>query len=236
VSTQGHSFFLVIEGMDGSGKTTIARRLADSLKALQFNVYLTFQPHDGSAAGIFIRDVLTKKIKVSPKTLALAFALNRLDHGATVIEPCLVNPHTIVICDRYYLSSLVYQTSQELPIERVMFLSEGAQPPDLTLYLDASAATCIRRMQRRSALSAEPREQELFEDKLDATREKYQQAIAFLRQRGESIEIVDANDDDPANVLREIVAALAQYTPDWLSQRLAEVDTNVDSAIQAEQV
>ena len=70
------TFFLVIEGLDGSGKSEISRRLTALLRATMGDrVMLTFEPHDPSAAGLFIRQVLTRKIEATPRTLALAASL-----------------------------------------------------------------------------------------------------------------------------------------------------------------
>jgi dTMP kinase len=230
VPTNGEHFFLVIEGLDGSGKTTITRRLARSLQALNPSVHLTFQPHDASAAGLYIRQALGKKITVPPKALALAFALNRMDHGANVIEPLLEQrPQSIVICDRYYLSSLVYQTSDALPIDQVMLLSDGVRQPDLTVFLDASTATCFRRMRLRSATTEEKRDRELFENQLDKTRAKYDTAIAFLRARGETIEKIDANSDDPGTIIEQIVQKMREHGPEWLREQLAHFEVSDDT-------
>ena len=87
------SYFIVVEGMDGSGKTGITRQLRAILSKTQGNnVALTFEPHDPSAAGLYIRHALTKRIKTTPLALALAFALNRADHNAHVIDPFLAGP------------------------------------------------------------------------------------------------------------------------------------------------
>jgi dTMP kinase len=221
VPPSGEHFFLVIEGLDGSGKTTITRLLARSLQALNPSVHLTFEPHDASAAGLYIRQALTKRISVSPKALALAFALNRHDHCANVIEPLLNQaPRSIVICDRYYLSSLVYQSTDELPIEQVMLLSEGTRQPDLTLFLDADTDTCFRRMSARSANA----DRELFETSLEAMRAKYDTSIAFLQSRGETIETIDANSDDPATIVRQIVDTISVHGPAWLREQLVHFE------------
>ena len=66
------SFFFVIEGMDGAGKSSIARQLHDALSQAHRNrVALTYEPHDPSAAGRYIRSVLAKQEKASPLALAL---------------------------------------------------------------------------------------------------------------------------------------------------------------------
>ena len=116
------SFFLVIEGIDGAGKSSVASQLHDALSQAHRNqVALTYEPHDPSAAGSTIRDALAKRIRVSPLALAYAFALNRIDHLDRLINPFLAaGGRRIVISDRYLLSSLVYQSVAGLSMEDVM--------------------------------------------------------------------------------------------------------------------
>ncbi len=212
MSDAANNLFLVIEGLDGSGKTEISRRLKQTLQVTHgTEVELTFEPHDPSAAGLFIRQVLTKRIKdVQDRTLALAFALNRADHNDRIINPFLdAGQQRILLCDRYYLSSLVYQSTPAITMEQVLTLNEGARRPDLTIFLSASAQTCYERMRKR------PKDQELFERNLEASRQKYLQAIAFLRQRGEPILEINA-DGDMQTVLNAILNALTAHGPSWL--------------------
>jgi dTMP kinase len=207
-------FFLVIEGLDGSGKTEISRRLARLLEesAGAENVKLTFEPHDPSCAGLFIRQALAKKIQTSPRTLALAFAANRSDHVEREIDPFLNSNRAggsqgkIVICDRYYLSSLVYQTSETFSMADIMILNRNVRRPDLTILLNASDEVCYSRMSKRSE------DRELFETELRRTRNKYQEAIAFLSQRGEKIVEVNADGAIP-EVLNAIVNVLLAHGP-----------------------
>ncbi len=208
-----HAFFLVIEGLDGSGKSEISRRLAELMRStLDDRVMLTFEPHDPSAAGLYIRRVLRKKIIVSSHTLALAFALNRSDHNERVIEPFLAQNtgHRVVLCDRYVLSSLVYNTSYDLPMSSVWDLNSGARRPDLTLFLDASAEICYARMGSRGG------NRELFETNLADSRAHYFEAIEFLRQQGEQVLVIDAN-PDLLVVINSIIDALKVYGPRWLT-------------------
>ena len=128
---------------------------------------------------MFIRQVLMKKIKNVPmRTLALAFAANRLDHYEREIKPFLEEgSEKILICDRYYLSSLVYQTDNEHSIDDIMKFNDKAGKPDLTFFLDASNAKCSERMKRRA------QDKELFERNLDIIREKYFKSIEYLKNR-----------------------------------------------------
>ena len=204
-------FFLVLEGLDGSGKTEIARRLAALLTETlgADHVLLTYEPHNPSAAGEYIRDVLAKKMTVSPRTLALAFALNRADHNERVIDPFLDGDQRVILCDRYYLSSLVYQSTGGLSVEDVMELNRSARQPDLTLFLDTTPETSEQRIGQRQD------HRELFEDRFAETRTKYQAVIAYLRARGEPIEIIDAN-GTLVEVLNSVITVLNRCAPAWL--------------------
>jgi dTMP kinase len=212
------SFFLVIEGLDGSGKTEIAHRLAQILQQTHFeNVRLTFEPHDASCAGYYIRQVLDheEKLLIPKKLLALAFAVNRADHYERVIKPFLIsNDKSICICDRYYLSSLVYQTesSDTSEFDKVMDLNFYAEKPDLTIFLNASIATCYRRMKKRQE------DKDLFEINLRHTREKYMKAINYLRRKyGELIVEIDANKEID-EVLSDIGTIITgEYGSSWIA-------------------
>lgn len=185
------SLFVAIEGLDGSGKTSVTRYLSNILnKESPGKVKLTFEPHDPSCAGLFIRQVLTKKITdFSPKILALAFAANRLDHCAREIKPWLNSKEgAIVLCDRYYVSSLVYQSTDDLNFEEVYTLNDAAIKPDIIFFLNVSNAVCYERMERRNEA------RELFETNLSQTRKKFHQAIDFLRKnKNETIIEIDAS-------------------------------------------
>jgi dTMP kinase len=209
---ENDSFFLVVEGLDGSGKSEIASRLEYYLRIPHGkSVLLTFEPDISCCAGLFIRQVLKRWIKCSTKTLALAFAANRADHCAKVIEPHLDSGvGRIVVCDRYYLSSLVYQMDSELTMEKIMEFNSEARRPDLTVFLDASVQSCLRRMKIRE------QEKELFERNLGETRAKYYSAIDFLRnERHEQVELIPA-DGSVLDVLQRVWGILREQGPSWL--------------------
>lgn len=206
------TFFLVLEGLDGSGKSEISRRLAALLRGSlgDDHVLHTYEPHNESAAGDFCRDVLAKRITVSPRTLALAFALNRADHNDRVIAPFLAgDDRCVIVCDRSYMSSLVYQSTGGLNIDDVADLNRAARRPDLTLFLDASPDVCHQR------IGARQDHRELFEERFVETRAKYAVVIEYLRARGEQIDIVDA-DGGILDVLNGVIAALNARAPGWL--------------------
>lgn len=196
------SYFIVIEGLDGSGKSTASQGLAEALEShYGKKIKRTFEPHDDSVGGQYIRQVLTKKISdFHPRVLPLAFAANRLDHCTRVISPWLnTSADHIVICDRYYLSSLVYQSSEDFDMEAVYQLNEKAIRPELILFFDVSDEICYQRMANRNE------DRELFEENLAATRTKFEAAKSFLIGKGENVVDIDAS-----GTPEEVVALLLE--------------------------
>jgi len=204
-------FFLVLEGLDGSGKSEISRRLHTHLADKHGSrMMLTYQPYDPSVAGEYLRQALRKEITVSNRTLALAYALNRADHLDRVINPFLKGDGCMVICDRYLLSSLVYQSRDGMSMQDVIDLNAGARRPDLTLFLDVLPETSRQRLQGRAV-------KELFDDELEETRHQYFEAVRFLEGRGDIIRVIDAN-GGVEQVLDATIAALTPYLPTWLTE------------------
>ena len=100
--------FIVIEGPDGSGKSTQARILADRLEKDGHRCIVTEQP-GGSREGKRIREILLNpKLKICPKTELFLFLADRADHVHKVVKPAIQSGKT-VISSRYFYSTLVYQ-------------------------------------------------------------------------------------------------------------------------------
>lgn len=143
----GPGRFIVLEGIDGSGTTTQAARLAAALREAGHAVVSTREPSDGPI-GVLIRQALTRRLAgLSDRMLALLFAADRLDHLASVVEPALAEGK-VVVSDRYVLSSLAYQ-GMRLPLAWVETLNAAARPADLTLFLEVDPRTAARRRSGR---------------------------------------------------------------------------------------
>lgn len=208
------SLFIVIEGLDGSGKTSVSRHLTNILEAGNHGrIKLTFEPHDPSCGGLFIRQVLMKKNRnFSLNTLMLAFATNRLDHCDREIIPWL-NKGGIVICDRYYLSSLVYQSGGHNSFKSVFELNKYARKPDLIFFLNVSNKVCYERMKIRNEAK------ELFETNLSKTRNKFGQAIEFLRNHNsDTIVEIDAS-GKIEEVANQILERIYELRPELASHQ-----------------
>src|SRR5579871_4937803 len=147
-------FFITLEGLDGSGKTTQIKRLAAWMQKRNFDPVLTRQP-GGTATGDRIRGLLldSSASPVSPMTeMALMFA-DRAQAIAEVIEPALASGR-VVLCDRFTDSTEAYQGGgRELGSEPVLELHRllcGDLKPDLTLLLLPSLENSLDRARRRN--------------------------------------------------------------------------------------
>jgi dTMP kinase len=141
--------FIVLEGPDGSGKSTQTRLLVERLREAGTTVAQTREPGGTPAAEAIRSLVLNPEFTgLDTRTEALLFAGARAEHVANVIRPALVRGE-VVVCDRYIDSSIAYQgVGRDLGIERVRDLSlwaTGGLVPDLTIVLDIDSALGLAR-------------------------------------------------------------------------------------------
>ena len=141
---------IVLEGIDGSGKGTQIARLTDRLEASGHKVLVTREPSAGPI-GTLIRQALADASQFDEATMALLFAADRLEHIREMKAHLAAGE--IVLCDRYVLSSLAYN-SQTLPLEWILALNQEADKrlhPDLTLYFDLSEQIALARIGARGS-------------------------------------------------------------------------------------
>lgn len=155
--------FIVIEGPDGTGTTTQARALAQRLTSDGRSVHVTAEPSSGSIGKLTREWLRDRPMDIAAwRTLALLFAADRIDHVANEIQPKL-DEGVHVICDRYRLSSLVYQ-GLHLPDSWVFDLNRFALRPDHLFVLELTLDEAWQRTQDRSST------RELYDDRqLQAT-------------------------------------------------------------------
>lgn len=140
-------FFIVFEGIDGSGKTVQYRRLAKKLKET-YDVLLTSEPTRGMPVGNLIRQILYGDEELAEEALALLFAADRVDHTEKKIRPAL-EEGKIVISDRYVHSSLAYQSrgmKKELDLQWVKTINKFALQPDVVIFMDITPETGQKRL------------------------------------------------------------------------------------------
>lgn len=144
--------FIALEGIDGSGHTTQAHTLAKALTKMGRSVYVTAQPSHGPI-GKIIRDFLQGRINDFQRfqeSITLLFAADRLHHYGTEIKPKL-DAGMDVICDRYVLSSWVYQGLQ-VSEDWVRRVNQFAPLPELTFIIDTPITEAKKRRDIRGGV------------------------------------------------------------------------------------
>ena len=196
---------IVIEGLDGAGTTTQARRLVEHLVACGQPAHLTREP-SGGPIGRLIREMLTgshaiPSSPISQSTFGLLFAADRLDHLQREIEPAIATG-VAVVSDRYYHSSLAYQGTGA-DRDWIALLNARARKPDVTIFLEVRPEVAAKRR-----LDA-GRTQELFEamQMQEEVAAGYKATVAELITAGERIEIVDGerSPDEVFGAIQRIV-------------------------------
>lgn len=141
--------FIVLDGVEGAGKSTQLARLAADLRLAGADVLVTFEP-GGTPVGAAVRALLLapEYPEMTPLTEALLFCASRAQHCDEVIRPAL-DAGRIVLCDRFSASTFAYQgfageVGEEL-IERLDAAATGGLVPDMTIILDLSPEEGLRR-------------------------------------------------------------------------------------------
>ncbi|KGM45368.1 dTMP kinase [Neobacillus niacini] len=144
------SYFITLEGVEGSGKSTIINFIKDSLETRGNRVVVTREPGGIDIAEQIRSVILDKKnTKMEGRTEALLYAAARRQHLVEKVVPSLTEGK-IVLCDRFVDSSLAYQGyARGLGINEVFSINKfaiGDILPDLTLYLDLDPQIGLNRI------------------------------------------------------------------------------------------
>ena len=195
--------FIVFEGIDGSGKSTHAVLLKERLEKEGYRVHLTREPTTGEA-GVLLRRLLTGEADLPEQAIAGLFMTDRIDHILNAKTGMLrhLEEGEIVICDRYYFSSLAYNGAYA-PMEWVIAINSLAREllkPDLTVFLDLEPTRFVDRIRARG-------QKERYEktELLTKVRENYMKAFSLLPD--EKVEIVD-NGGSPEEAAEKVYAAV----------------------------
>jgi dTMP kinase len=196
---------VVLEGVDGSGKTTTQMHLAEELRQSGLEPRQTHEP-GGTVEGSELRRLLLARDGHCWTPMAELLLMNaaRAQHVEAVIRPALAAGR-IVLCDRFVGSTLAYQGGgRGLPVDTILALhriATGDLWPDLTILLDIEPGRAVARSQRRLAASGSD------ESRFEALDLAFHQRVrrSFLEQaaaRPEAHAVIDA--DRP---LDEVLAA-----------------------------
>jgi len=131
-AAERHGVFICVEGIDGSGKTTQARRLVKTLTRKGY-------------------DILQGNTRVPTVVEAVLFAADRNYHIENEIKP-LLKAGKIIVCDRYVYSSIAYQGAADVNTEWIKEINKHAIKPDLAIYIDVPPEIVINRIKRRKTV------------------------------------------------------------------------------------
>ena len=184
-------YFITLEGPDGSGKSTVAKKIVEKLTADGYEVVHTREP-GGIEISEDIRNIILdpKNTMMDAKTEALLYAASRRQHLVERVFPA-VNAGKIVICERFVDSSLAYQgCGRQIGVDEVLGINLFAIDntyPDMTIYLDVDEEIGLKRLSNRK-----------FKDRLDQESIEFHHRVKqgyeeVLRRFKDRIKIVDAS-------------------------------------------
>ncbi|WOI33296.1 dTMP kinase [Tritonibacter scottomollicae] len=206
---QGRGLFLTFEGIDGSGKSTQCRLLADHLRSMGREVVLTREPGGSPGAEEIRRLVLEgDPDRWSAETEILLFTAARRDHLERTIRPALA-AGKVVICDRFADSTRMYQGLSRgdlrATVDSLHALMIGREP-DVTLLIDMDPATGLARAKGRQG------REERFEDfGLDLQEKMRAGFLSLAEEFADRFRVIDGArqmETVAADVARTVAAAL----------------------------
>ncbi|MCD6324059.1 MAG: dTMP kinase [Desulfurococcales archaeon] len=195
---RGRGVFIVFEGIDGAGKTTVAKAVVDLLIKSGIDSVYTYEPYS---------ELFTKLIREYGKRFGsvmetLLMAADRYYHIKEVIEPALHLGKTVV-SDRYHFSSVAYQGARGADVKWVLQVNSFVLKPDLAIYLDVPPEVGL---QRKKVSSTRIRYLEEDHEVMEDVRRIYKELVS-----SGDLEEVDAT-KDLCSVMQECVRIICERT------------------------
>jgi len=205
------SHFIVFEGLDGAGTTTQAARLQAHFTRGGTSSFLTNEP-TSQPIGTFIRRLLTgkeqrpggKPFRPGERTLGLLFAGDRIAHSEAIRARLDAGDH--VVCDRYLLSSMAYQTlDPDVTPQWVIDVNRGCAIPDVTIFIAVPVEVCLSRVGTRGDTTS------IYETKshLETISRNYDRLIPLYEEQFGRVLRIDGSqsvDDVHAHILEGLNA------------------------------
>ncbi len=202
-------YFITLEGVEGSGKSTQIHLIEEYLNKLNYQVVKTFEPGD-TEIGKDIRGVLLNPdySNLVARTELLLYTAERAQHVEELIKPAL-REDKIVISDRYIDATIAYQSyGRELDlnlINKLNHIATGGLKPDLTLLLDIDPSISLERAKDATANSGSKGDR--IEAENLSFHQKVREGYLDLARKEDRIEVINAN-QSLESVLNEIVRIL----------------------------
>jgi len=203
-------FFVVLEGPEGAGKTTLARGLGERLRAAGVDTVLVREPGGTPAAEALRTELLDADRQWTPEMELLYMVTARADLVTRVIRPALAAGR-VVVSDRFDLSTHAYQgTGRGVPAEFVEWVNRaatGGLRPELTLVLDLQPGAGTERLRRTGRA----------QNRLDQESADFHDRVTrhYLAEQGPGIRHLDAT-LPPDRLLDSALAELRAARPDLI--------------------
>lgn len=212
------NYFIAVEGGEGMGKTTFCELLKEKFKEDGYRVVVTREP-GGTALGEKIRKMVLEDEGLSSDVEGMLFAAARNHHFKQVIQPNLESKvPTIVLCDRYLLSGIVYQGYVPNEKKGATYLAKineectpgiktGAAIPDITFLLDCDPVIALDRIIKNN------RNMNRFDQKPVEFHSKVREGFKkYLNDYTKFGYIVDVSGKDPKGVVEKAFGVFKEKT------------------------
>ncbi|WP_413584954.1 dTMP kinase [Bdellovibrio sp. HCB274] len=202
--------FLVFEGLDGSGKSSLMKALETELQKRGIPTYMTREP-GGTPLGDEIRHMILRKEGPAPtaRTELLLYEASRSQHVDQVIRPQL-EKGSWVLCDRFAASSIAFQSGgREISENEVVMLNNfatGGLKAHLTVLLDLPVEESRKRRQGRGEQNGESEDR--IESEADSFHEKVRQSFLAQAKADPSAWLVLNAKETPAVLFEQLISAL----------------------------
>jgi len=187
--------FITLEGGEGSGKTTHAKKVMDYLENVGYKVILTREP-GGTLIGLDIRQILlaSKNTDLVPEAELLLYLSDRVQHVKQLINPALARGD-VVICDRFIDSTDAYQgAARRLDLDlKGLHQLFNVPTPNLTLLFDLPPEVGLSRAKKRSDSGKSDKSQDRFEEEeLDFHHRLREGYLCLAKNESNRFRIIDA--------------------------------------------
>ena len=204
---------ITIEGIDGSGKSSLVARLGTLLQHSGKTIVTTKEP-GGSKLGVVLRQMLQyQEVPIAPRAEYLLFAADRAQHFNDVVVPALQNG-SLIISDRMSDSSLAYQGyGRGHDLTMITIINQWSMrgiEPDLTIYLKIPVALAYERMHERGV------QKTVFESEKKEFLERVARGFEQVFAVRSNVVVIDATRDQET-VIQETYECIQK----WLAQRVS---------------